>query len=149
MIKEKKAKKSDSILEYGLKEIQISKFSLNEIKEVNLEEDEIYMNLELSGDIVDEKNLVQIETSIIMSKVISEKMKKIAELKVIYFYEISNLRDLRENGDTYLPKNLINTLNAISISTTRGILFTKFQGTKVQKFILPLIDPTKFKINNL
>ena len=35
----------------------------------------------------------------------------------------------------------ISTLNSISISTTRGMMFSAFRGTFLHNAILPLIDP--------
>lgn len=47
-----------------------------------------------------------------------------------------------------LPDNFISALNSISISTTRGIMFTTFKGTFLHNATLPLIDPT-FKNDNM
>ncbi len=145
MVKEKK-NKIDSIIEYGLKKIQILKFNLSEINDVNLDLNKIHMSLQIEGDLIDKNGFIKITTSIIVSNAINKsKKKKIAELKVSYLFELNGIENLIDEGNkTYLPKNLINTFNTIAISSSRGILFTKFQGTKIQNFILPLIDPSQF-----
>jgi hypothetical protein len=40
-----------------------------------------------------------------------------------------------------LPAGLAATLNSISISTARGILFERLRGTTLQSVVLPIIDP--------
>ena len=44
-----------------------------------------------------------------------------------------------------LPGGLAMTLNSISISTTRGVLFERLRGTSLQSVILPIIDPSAFQ----
>lgn len=46
----------------------------------------------------------------------------------------------RDNGDIILPNNLIGHLTVLSIGTTRGILHTKTEGTRYNKYILPTIN---------
>ena len=40
-----------------------------------------------------------------------------------------------------IDANLGNALASISYATSRGILMTRFQGTALEDFILPVIDP--------
>jgi hypothetical protein len=39
-------------------------------------------------------------------------------------------------------------LNRISISTTRGAMFSTFKGTFLHAAILPIVDPKNFKANS-
>jgi hypothetical protein len=45
-----------------------------------------------------------------------------------------------------VPENVIDTLNSISISTIRGLMFGAFKGTFLHHAILPIIDPKLVKI---
>jgi hypothetical protein len=45
------------------------------------------------------------------------------------------------------PKQFITTLNSISLSTTRGIMYSSFKGTFLQGATLPIIDPTFLEKN--
>lgn len=45
-----------------------------------------------------------------------------------------------------LPKFLTTTLNSISISTTRGLMFSFFRGTFLHNAVLPIVDPQSFSI---
>ncbi len=44
-----------------------------------------------------------------------------------------------------LPENLATALNSVSISTTRGLMFSMFRGTFLHNAVLPIVDPTSFK----
>ena len=44
-----------------------------------------------------------------------------------------------------LPEIFISTLNSVSISTTRGLMFSLFKGTFLQGAILPLVDPNQYR----
>jgi len=45
-----------------------------------------------------------------------------------------------------LPEPLATTLNSVSISTTRGLMFAIFRGSFLRKAVLPVVDPTLFAI---
>ncbi|MGF1558814.1 MAG: hypothetical protein ACFCUL_06975 [Flavobacteriaceae bacterium] len=47
---------------------------------------------------------------------------------------------INENGDVLLPKTLLSHLTVLTVGTTRGILHSKTEGTKYNKYILPTIN---------
>jgi hypothetical protein len=133
--------KQNTLIEYWLDNIKILKFNLSEIEDLDVDNDRILLTINLAGDFDKEKSRVQIITEVKISKEISEDNKiEIAELKVKTIFGIQNVDILDDEGKVLLPKNLLNQFNAISVSTTRGILFSKFQGTNIDNFIIPLID---------
>jgi len=72
-------------------------------------------------------------------------------LSVSCIYEIVNFDEvikIEENGKLDIPQRLIETLSIISISTTRGVMFSTFKGTFLHVAILPIIDPKQFQIGN-
>ena len=48
-----------------------------------------------------------------------------------------------------LPKQFVTTLNSISLSTTRGIMYDQFRGTFLHRAILPILDPTFLEKNTM
>lgn len=68
----------------------------------------------------------------------------------VFVFKIENFEELAKEKEAKIlqvePK-LLNSLAAISYSTARGILLTRLQGTPLQKFILPVIDPNKLLLN--
>ncbi len=65
---------------------------------------------------------------------------------LIFIYRIENLDELAipdKNKRLSLNPNLANALSSVSYSTSRGILLTRLQGTALQNFVLPIINPNK------
>ena len=62
-----------------------------------------------------------------------------------FLFSIENLHDLvRYDDDTeemFISPHLGNALASITYSTSRGILMTRFQGTALSGFILPIVNP--------
>lgn len=62
-----------------------------------------------------------------------------------FLFKVDNLEELvkhKEEGIVVSP-HLGNAMASISYSTARGILLTRFQGTILKDFILPVIDPNE------
>lgn len=97
-----------------------------------------------------ENSLVKADFSV---EVITESEPEQEEAKgnfeFVYIFEIENLSDLakidheNEEGEVEVDGNLGAALASIVYSTSRGILMTRFQGTVLQGFVLPVIDPSK------
>lgn len=63
------------------------------------------------------------------------------EFHFIYWFRVDNLTDLIQES-TVSPQLGI-ALASITYSTSRGILMTRFQGTALSNFILPVVDPNQ------
>jgi hypothetical protein len=69
-------------------------------------------------------------------------------LSVSCIFEIANFDEvikIEENGRLDIPQPLIETLNIVAISTTRGVMFSTFKGTFLHGAVLPIIDPKQFR----
>lgn len=60
---------------------------------------------------------------------------------VFYVDNIEELTKLEKDEVVSLHPALGNALASITYSTSRGILMTRFQGTALRNFILPVINP--------
>ncbi|MFN4233240.1 MAG: hypothetical protein ACK4IK_00390 [Bacteroidia bacterium] len=72
-------------------------------------------------------------------------------LSVSCIFEIVNFEDvikIEADGKVNIPQRLIETLNIISISTTRGVMFSTFKGTFLHGAVLPIIDPKQFQVGS-
>lgn len=66
-------------------------------------------------------------------------------------FEIANFEDVikvQGDGSVDMPQLLIETLNSISLSTTRGVMFSTFKGTFLHGAVLPIIDPKQFQVDD-
>ena len=71
-------------------------------------------------------------------------------ISVSCIFEITNFDEVikvEADGKVNIPPKLIETLNIISISTTRGVMFSTFKGTFLHGAVLPIIDPKQFQID--
>lgn|SRR5690606_11286211 len=71
---------------------------------------------------------------------------------LIFIYRIENLEELamlEKNKRLNLNPRLANALSSVTYSTSRGILLTRLQGTALQNFILPIINPNNLLNNKL
>ena len=72
-------------------------------------------------------------------------------LSVSCIFDIVNFEDvikIEADGKVNIPQRLIETLNIISISTTRGVMFSTFKGTFLHSAILPIIDPQQLNTDS-
>lgn len=76
-----------------------------------------------------------------------DKKTKLGSVKTSCMFEINELERFlkNENIEINLPEEILLSLNSVTISTTRGILFSQFRGTFLHNAQLPLVDPRIFK----
>lgn len=63
---------------------------------------------------------------------------------LVFIYNIENLDGLAKpdkNNSVELDPALGNALSSVTYSTSRGVLLTRLQGTALQNFVLPVINP--------
>lgn len=62
---------------------------------------------------------------------------------IVFYFHVENLEELcvKEGDKQKIDGNLGNALASISYSTSRGLLTARLQGTPLQNFILPVINP--------
>ena len=72
----------------------------------------------------------------------------VASIKVLCKFDITNFDEVVVLSDdsVTIPDPIIETLNIITIGTTRGIMYNEFKGTWLHNAILPVIDPKSFTV---
>jgi len=77
-----------------------------------------------------------------------EKKELLGQLKSSCIFAIEDLHVYIDSKTKALelPENIVTTLNSISISTTRGLMFSFFRGTFLHNAVLPIIDPQSFTV---
>lgn len=101
---------------------------------------EFHLGFSLQESLVKADFKVFVETNSTIS--IPEEAK--GSFHFVYIFHVDNLGELASyNSEDILDVNgnLSNALAAITHSTSRGILMTRFQGTALENFIMPVIDP--------
>lgn len=138
-----------SLIEFKLIKGQVDTpedFNLDNVKEYLLEN-----SLQLAFNL--EEKLVKADFSIeIKTKNDGENSKEASGIfHLVYIYRVENLDELvkpNKNKILDLHQDLSNAISAVTYSTSRGILITRLQGTALQNFVLPIINPNKLVHKN-
>ena len=74
-----------------------------------------------------------------------------ASIKTSCLFLVENLPEFTSPTSNLveLPDQFIVTLNSISLSTTRGIMFSQFKGTYMHPAILPIVNPASFNTKRI
>lgn len=138
------SKKDKINFTFQLKKIELLEFALNQLALPISEQTTFHFDINLEQQIILEKNLVIAIPKI--EVIYEDKKTKLASLKASCIFEVSNLKDFlnKEKTQVLFPDEVLLTLNSITISTVRGIMFSQFRGTYLHNAILPIIDPKSF-----
>lgn len=108
-----------------------------------IESFEFNVNLDLGFNI--EENLIRSAFTVnVATKSREQGEEATGSFHLIFIFSYENLRDhTRVGGDESVSCNpyLANAIASITYSTSRGILLSRFQGTAMKNFILPVVDP--------
>ena len=102
----------------------IFKFNIN--VEIKIDNDNSLIMAIVSVDILDNENV-----------------DKYGSVKVNCVYGVENLSSFinPETNKADLPNQFVTSINSISISTVRGVMYNQFRGTFLHGALLPIIDP--------
>lgn len=95
-----------------------------------------------------EKNRIYILCDIITLN--QDGKQQLGRIRSSCIFEVAELEKyITKDKKTTFEENFNLTLVSISISTTRGLMFSTFKGTFLQGAILPIIDPIQQQKTNL
>lgn len=116
-------------------------FKVEEIERY-LIENSLQLAFNLRDKLVKADFSVEIRTE---SKTLNSK-EATGNFNLIFIFKVENLEELAlpdKNNMIELNPALGNALSSITYSTSRGILMMRVQGTALQNFVLPVINPNK------
>ena len=134
---------------FQLRGMEILEFNLCAPSKAVQEIKAFSFNISSEMKIVLEKKLVFV---IISTDILQDdKITKLGALKTNCIFEIENMSDFTDEATNLVnfSDEILTTLNSIAISTTRGIMYCQFKGTYLQSAILPIIDPSSLKKQEL
>lgn len=136
----------DFTVDLQLKSIELLKgsISLPSVPEVSLNNFNFNISLESKADATNKFLFV-----IVSVEIRSEDQNHIlGSLAVSCIYSVVNFDEvvkIEADGKLDIPQPLVEILNSISISTTRGVMFSTFKGTFLHNAFLPIVDPRSFQ----
>jgi hypothetical protein len=133
-----------NVIACNIEGIELLEYSLNS-PNIKLPENIQYrFDLSIEHKISVELNKVFVITSF---TIINDELKlNLGHAKISCIFAFPNFDSFqyKEANKLEIPDDLIVTLNSISLSTSRGVMFTLFRGTFLHNVILPIIDPKTF-----
>ncbi len=85
--------------------------------------------------------------AIVHVEILTNQSIALGAISVNCIFELKNFDALiktESTGKIALPQQLVDIVNSISISTTRGVMFASFKGTPLHNAFLPMIEPKPF-----
>lgn len=107
-------------------------------------------NLETSSRVMPAQRTIIVNSRIAVQD--EKNHKQLAWLSADYWFELPAFASVitkDKSGAYVIPADLQLSLNGISISTSRGLLFSAFRGTLLHNAILPLVDPQQFETTGI
>ena len=138
--------KKDNPISFQIKAIELLDSCLNAPKQPLTTNTVFQFEIDLEHRLnVDEKVVIVV---CLVSIYNGKKEELLGQLKSSCIFLIDDLQ-VYINSKTKaleLPEYFATSLNSISISTTRGLMFSFFRGTFLHNAVLPIVDPQSFSI---
>ena len=134
-------------LTFKLKTVELLKHSLELPKEIPGPNYLFNFQINVESKVDIEKRFVIVITNVDVMD--SEQEKRFGSISVSCVYEVINFEEVIkvEGSQLNIPNPLVELLNSVSISTTRGVMFAVFRGTFLHQAVLPILDPKQIKPN--
>jgi len=132
---------------FQIKGIELLDVNLNHPKQPLPVQTTFHFNIDIEHQIDTDNKLIIVITTIDILH--DESEIRLASIKASCIFEIQNFDDFAsvEFQQVSFPESMLITLNSISVSTVRGIMFSQFKGTFLHNAFLPIIDPKTFVKN--
>ena len=132
---------------FQLKGIELLDVQLTHPEKPLPEKTTFHFDINLEHRINADNNLVIVICTI--SIVNEDKSTQLGLLKSSCIFEVTNMADFIDNNKKQInfPGGILTTLNSITISTVRGIMFSQFKGTFLHNALLPIINPQSLIAN--
>ncbi len=139
-------KTSDKSVRFKLMGIELLDFCLNYPKQQMPAQMVFNFDIKLEHKIPADNNLIAVVVTVDIKD--ESRTKDLGSLMASCIYDVPDIKDYLDNKLKVpkFPDLFITTVNSITISTVRGLMFSQFRGTFLQNALLPVIDPKSFII---
>jgi hypothetical protein len=126
---------------YQLKGIELLDFCFNHPKQQIPAQIVFNFDIKLEHKIPVDNNLIAVVVTIDIKD--DSRTNKLGSMMASCIYDVPDIKDFidKKSKVPKLPDAFITTINSITISTVRGLMFSQFRGTFLHNAILPVIDP--------
>lgn len=141
-----KSKETVQEVTFSLKGIDLLECRIIQPKTQGADLNVFHYDILIEHQVNNELNILQVVTHVELFN--EARDFNFGAIKVGCAFELDDLKKYFDNKtkNYIIPKGIIEVLNSVSISTTRGVMFSQLRGTYLHNAILPIIDPKTFKI---
>lgn len=139
-----KTKSTVKHVRFQLRGIEILDFSFIHPKQPIPPQMAFNFDIKLEHKIPSDNRLIAVVVTVDVRE--ENKPDKLGSLMASCVYEVPDINDYIDKN-TNLPKFpelFMTTINSVTISTVRGIMFSQFRGTFLHNAVLPVVDPKSF-----
>lgn len=132
-------KKTD--IAFQIKGVELLEFELVSPKEALKPQTVFHYNISLEHKINKENKLAFVMVRVYI--LLENKKTMVGKTGVSCIFSVENFDEIiieEVNNKIRFPDEIIEILNSISISTTRGVMAANFKGTFLHNAILPVVD---------
>jgi len=130
-------------VKYKINAVELLNLQMQHPTDSNVDFSAFHFDLKLQHRVNAEKKLVFVITSVNVYS--QDKSVEIGSMQTSCIFELENFGDLQgADEQVQFPTTFLDEINAMAISTTRGIMYSEFKGTFLHKAVLPV-----FKAENL
>lgn len=133
-----------TVVKFQIENIEINQITVSpQPQTFSPENYEFKLNVEHLFNVEEETVMV-----IASANIFSNKKKHLAEVMINVFYRVENLKNFENKKEKKMefPEDFTTAINAVSISTLRGIMFSQFRGTYLHNAFLPVVSPKSLQI---
>ncbi|MCF8381846.1 MAG: hypothetical protein K9H49_19915 [Bacteroidales bacterium] len=131
---------------FQIKGVELLEFELVPPKEALKPQTVFHYNISLEHKINKENKLAFVMVRVFI--MLEDKKTILGKTGVRCIYSVANFDEIiieEVNNKIIFPNEIIEILNNISISTTRGVMVANFKGTFLHNAILPVVDSKSLK----
>lgn len=129
---------------FRIKEISVLRFSINNDPSIQFEDQTTNFNVNIRTFANNDNKYFGVDVFIFIK---NQEQIVMCEMTIRLLFDIKNYDDFVEKSElrgVKFPEHFVQQLISISISTSRGILYSKTEGTKLGNIYLPVLNPSKF-----
>jgi hypothetical protein len=141
-----KSKEAVQEVTFSIKGVDLLEFWFNQPKAQGADVKVYHYDILIEHQVNNEHNILLVVTCVELFN--EARDFNFGAIKVGCAFELDDLKKYFDNKTKkyIIPKGIIEVLNSVSLSTTRGVMFSQLRGTYLHNAVLPIIDPKTFKI---
>lgn len=130
-------------MKFQIRGVEVLEMELKQPTEILPQNITYNFNLSVEHKVSSEQKLILVQTGVKVRNKEDER-NILGRILVNCIFAIENFDEVVKRVELQkydIPDEIIDLLNSISISTTRGVMVSMFRGTLLHGAVLPVIDP--------